>query len=96
MIDVTTLLPWLSLALGVIAIYKFAESKRERAMQEGRRQQEIEQLRKDLTNAHDKIRDLEKETRCFDLDLTEVKSDVKHILSVLEKIERKLENGNPH
>jgi septal ring factor EnvC (AmiA/AmiB activator) len=94
--DITLVLPWLSLALGVIAIYKFAESKKERAMQEGRRHQEIEQLRKDLTNAHDKIRDLEKETRCFDLDLAEVKGDVKHILLVLEKIEKRLENGSPH
>ena len=96
MMDITLVLPWLSLALGAIAIYKFAESKRINAMQEGRRQQEVEQLRKDLTSAHDKIRDLEKEHRCFDIDLAEVKSDVKHILVLLEKIEKRLENGTTH
>ena len=93
MISVENVLPWLSIAMGLIAIYKFIESKRTNIMQEGRRQQEIEQLRKDLTQAHDKIRDLEKETRCFDLDLAEVKGDVKHILDSLARIERKLEGA---
>jgi len=90
--DVTLIMPWLSLAVALIAILRFSDYKRQGAIMEGERLAKIKELEKDLMNAHNKIRDLEKETRCFDLDLAEVKNDIKHILSSITRIEKMMED----
>jgi hypothetical protein len=94
--DVSVALPWVSIVVGVIAILKFYADRRDRAVEEGKMKGEIAQLRKDIDAAYINIRSLEANARCVDIDLTEVKSDVKHILDALVRIERKLENGSAH
>jgi hypothetical protein len=94
--DIVVMLPWISLAVGIIAISRFYSDRRDRAVEEGKMKGEIVQLRKDLDAAYVKMRDLETNARCVDIDLAEVKSDVKHIIDALERIERRLENGPPH
>ena len=89
--DVNVIMPWLSLAVALIAILRFSDYKRQGAMMDGEKQARIHQLEKDVINAHDKIRDLEKQTRCFDLDMAEVKNDIKHILVSITKIEKMME-----
>ena len=88
---ITTLLPWLSLVVGLIAITRFYFDRWDRAVEEGKMQNEFTQLRKDLDACHLKIRDMENDARMVDIDLAEVKSDVKHILAALGRIEDKLE-----
>jgi hypothetical protein len=96
MMDIGIVLPWLSIAVGIIAISRFYSDRRDRAVEEGKMKGEIAQLRKDLDAAYINIRGLETNARCVDIDLAEVKSDVKHILDALERIERKLESGVTH
>jgi hypothetical protein len=96
MMDISLALPWISIAVGIIAISRFYSDRRDRAVEEGKMKGEIAQLRKDLDSANLNIRGLESNARCVDIDLAEVKSDVKHILDALERIERKLESVNPH
>ena len=94
--DIVPMLPWISIAVGIIAISRFYSDRRDRAVEEGKMKGEIVQLRKDLDAAYIKMRDLETNARCVDIDLAEVKSDVKHIIDALDRIERRLENGPAH
>jgi archaellum component FlaC len=87
------ILPWLSLAVGVIAISRFYFDRWDRAVEEGKMRGEIEQLRKDIDSAYAKMRDMENVARCVDVDIASIQSDIKHILSALVRIENKLEQS---
>jgi len=91
MTDPSLILPWLSLILGLIAIYGFYNQRRINAMDQGKKQADIAQLRKDIDHAFDKLHLLEETSKCTDIDLAELKTDMKHVLGALERIERKLE-----
>ena len=60
-------------------------------MEEGKRQQIVEQLRCDLERAHVKIRDLETRLNSASGDMRELKTDVKHILAAIQSMESKLD-----
>ena len=93
MSDLSLILPWLSLAVGLIAVLRFYQDKRDRAIDEGRMKQTFEQLRKDIDLASIKISELERAQSCSDIDMAEVKRDVKHILESLNRIEDRLSKG---
>lgn len=91
MINITSFLPWLSFIIGLIAIYGFYNQRRAYAMEQGKKQADITQLRRDLDHAFEKIHSLEESGRCTDIDLAELRTDMKHVISSLERIEKKLE-----
>lgn len=80
-------LPWISTAVGLAALYGFFDQRKKVAMSEGQRNQEFFQLRKDLDHAYEKLHALEEGVRCTENDLTEVRTDIKHILAALGRIE---------
>ena len=88
--QISTILPYISLIVGLIAVYKFYDDKRNRAIEEGQMRQTVAQLRKDIDAAYIKIHDIEKNASCAEIDLAEVRRDVKHILDALARIETKL------
>jgi hypothetical protein len=92
MIDISSVLPLISFIIGLIAIYGFYNQRRQTAMDQGKKQADILQLRKDIDHAFDKIQVLEKSGACTDKDLAELRTDMKHVLTALERIERKLES----
>ena len=90
MIDLTAfvqLMPIISIVVGLIAIIGFFNTRKAAAVAEGKRQQELAQLEKDVTAAHDRIRQLEEAGRCTEGDIRELKTDVKHIIDSLARIE---------
>jgi hypothetical protein len=90
MTDPTALLPWFSIIIGLITIYGFYNQRRAYIMDQGKRQADISQLRRDMDAAYAKIEVLEKASSCTDVDLAELRTDMKHVLGALERIERKL------
>ena len=90
--DINLIMPWLSMAVALIAILRFSDYKRQGAVTEGKKCAEMEQLKRDIASAHDKVRDLEREHRGFDIEIVEMKSDIKHILQSITKIEKMLED----
>jgi len=94
MSDLDKLLPWLSIIGTAIAIYAFLNQRRNNAVEQGKKQQEIEQLKKDLREAFEKLRILEKASSCTDVSIEGLKKDVKYIVMMIEKIEAML--GGKH
>ena len=91
--EISVVLPWLSLVVGILAISKFYADRRDRAVEEGKMQGEIAQLRRDIDAAYSKMREMETAARCADVDIASIQSDIKHILSALVRIENKLEQS---
>jgi len=91
MTNPTTILPWLSIAVSLIAVYGFYNQRRAHAVDQGRKQQEIIQLKADLDRAFVKLHTLEESAKNTDSDIVGLSRDVKYILASLERIERKLE-----
>ena len=81
------LLPIISILVGVSAIIGFFSNRKAAAVLEGKRQKELEQLEKDVMAAHEKIRQLEEAGKCTDGDIRELKTDMKHVIAALERIE---------
>ena len=77
------------------ARHKEANAKLRRAQEEaverGRHLQEVEQLKSDLTRAHEKIRALEAIVHRGDVSMAEIRVEVKNILDTVQRIEKKLD-----
>lgn len=81
-----------AVVLGALfAFSQLKDMKREATVKEGQRQQEHEQLKKDLDDAKTRIAKLETDSQDLQIDTTEIKTDVKHILKALANIEEKLD-----
>ncbi len=87
----TLVIAVLSALASLTAIATFLTKRRRAAMEEGRRQQIVEEIRKDLDRAHVKIRDLECRVSDASGDMRELKTDVKHILDAIKSMETKLD-----
>jgi len=81
----------LSILVALAAIAKFFDLRRHTVLDEGRRREVIEQLRRDLDHAYEKVRELERDNKKTDRMMVEMKTDIKHILKSLDEIKEKLE-----
>ena len=88
---VTMIIPWLSISASLMAVYGFYNQRRTNAVDQGKKQQEIIQLKVDLDRAFVKLHALEESSKATDNDIVGLSRDVKYILASLERIERKLE-----
>lgn len=80
-----------SLIVGLTAIFNFGAARREAAVQEGKRQKELEQMRIDLERAHEKIRGLESGTNAMSNTLTAIQTSLKYIEDSIRRVETKLD-----
>jgi hypothetical protein len=80
-----------SLIVGLTAIFNFGAARREAAVQEGKRQKELEQMRLDLERAHEKIRGLETGGQETGKILTEIKTSLKYIEEGIRDVKVRLE-----
>lgn len=74
-----------------LSLWKLMKAQRGATVEEGKRMREQEQLQRDLAEAKAKIAELERRSQTADTDMAVIKSDVKHILTSLSKIEEKLD-----
>lgn len=81
----------LSIMMALIAIVKFFDLRRQTVLDEGRRHEVIEQLRRDLDHAYEKVHSLEGDSKKMDRLMAEMKTDIKHILTAIQEIKEKLE-----
>jgi hypothetical protein len=90
MINVEALLPWLSFALGLIAIYGFYNQRKRSAMEQGKRQAAVDELRRDLDTVKVEIKTLQDDSRCTDISLAELKTDMASVIKALDRIEGRI------
>jgi 5-bromo-4-chloroindolyl phosphate hydrolysis protein len=76
----------LSIIVSLIAIFNFLSQRRRAAMEEGKKDNEIEQMRKDLDRAHEKIRTLENCNAVNDKDIALMKRDIEYIKVSVDEI----------
>jgi len=89
---------WVSLAgamasmiVALIAIYNLSSTKRKAAVEEGKRQQEIFQMEKDLERAFEKIRSLEHGNHTTSNTLTEIQTTLRYIKETVDRLAIKLD-----
>jgi len=87
----TLVIAGISALASLTAIATFLGKQRRVAMEEGKRQQILFDLRKDLDRAQKDIRELEDRLSNASGDMRELKSDVKHILDAIENMSKKLD-----
>lgn len=91
MIDLPTLVSVGALMGAALSLWKAYNNRKDAAMDEGKRRKEQETLQLDLAAAKARIAELERKSQTADTDMAVIKSDVKHILTALDKIEAKLD-----
>jgi len=81
----------LALLVSAIAIIGFVVARRKSAIEEGKHLETVQQIKRDLDHAYDKIHDLEKAFNERDVALAGIKADVKNVLDAVRRIEAKLD-----
>lgn len=85
---IALLVSGVSFAASVVAILRYALQRRSLVLDEGRREEIIEQLKEEIVEARKRIRELEERLSDYDIDLAEIKTDVKHILRSVDEIRK--------
>lgn len=80
----------ISFLVGIIAIYNFGSARKEQAVKEGKRQQEIDQLATDVRKAWEKIHVLESGGQTTALALVEIQTTLKFIRDGIQELKDKL------
>ena len=83
----------MSVVLPLIAFMAYRLDKKKDLTDEGRRLQQLSDLDKALIEARADIRNLESRINNTDVGMGEIKTDIKHIMDALTRIEGKLERG---
>jgi predicted RNase H-like nuclease (RuvC/YqgF family) len=89
--SLTLLIAIISGLASLAAIATFLGNRRRAAMDEGKRQQIVEQIRQNLDRARERIREIENKLSTTEGDMRELKADVKHVLDAIERLEGKLD-----
>lgn len=76
---------------GLVAILAYGQNKKDAAMAEGRRRAEIEQLRKDIEAVECRVDRIEDKMGASDVDLAEIKTDLRHVLADIAKLFDKID-----
>lgn len=80
-----------AILVGLSALVTFWTTRRRAVLEEGKKAQEVEQLKRDLDRAHEKIRQIEIKLTSAEGDMRELKTDVKHILAAINRLEQKID-----
>jgi hypothetical protein len=89
-VNIDQILPWLSLIIGLIAIAGFYTARRQGIMEQGKREARLDQLKTDLDGLGTKVRQLETDSRCTDITLAELKTDMRNVIEALNRIEGRI------
>lgn len=81
----------ISIIVGGIAIVGFFSQRRRLVMDDGKRLQEVCQMQKDAEAILKRVERLEDAERSINVILAEVKNDLKHMISTLERIATRLD-----
>ena len=84
---VADVLPWLSAAVALIAVFGFFDNRRKLLIEKGAKEQSMAQLGCDISSAHDKIRKLEENAQSSRVDTAEIKKDIEYIKAGQDKTE---------
>ena len=90
-IDASALFGIVGFLVGISTLITFVSNRRKSAVEEGKRLACMEEIRRDLDHAYEKIHSLEKNEKETDKVLTEMRTDIKHILRALENVQSSLE-----
>lgn len=87
---------WISIAIAalvaIFAALAYAHTRRDIAVAEGKRQQELATLEKELEAVASRVSCLEAKVGATDVDLAEIKTDLKHVLGDISKLFDKIDS----
>jgi len=81
----------LSLLTAMGLVYNIMSARRREAMAQGAKDNKINELETKIVSACDRVRTLENADRRTSEGLVEMRSELKHILAAVERIEKKLD-----
>lgn len=90
-LNLTTILAVASLLGTLIVIDRFRIDKRTAAVNDGRKEQVNAQVHEDIIDLKKRVNILEERFNQNNIDLAEIKRDMKYVLEGLGKIEKKLD-----
>lgn len=90
-LNLSTILAIASLIGTLIVIDRFRSDKRTTAVNDGRKEQVNAQVREDIVDLKKRVNILEEKFNASNIDLAEIKRDMKYVLEGLGKIEKKLD-----
>lgn len=90
-LNLSTLLAIASLLGTLIVVERFRNDKRATAVNDGKKEQLNAQVREDIVDLKKRVNILEDKFNANNIDLAEIKRDMKYVLEGLGKIEKKLD-----
>lgn len=81
----------LSALASITVVVTFFGTRRAAAVADGKRQEQFDQVRRELDRAMEKIHILETRMSDGDLSVAEIKTDIKHVLFALARLEKKID-----
>ena len=75
----------------ILAVLAWVDSRRKAAVSEGKHVQTVDQLKEDLNRCHEKLRNLGDRLNTSDVNVGEIKADIRHILDAITRVEGKLD-----
>jgi chromosome segregation ATPase len=93
--DLATLASLVAILLGASGLVTFGLSRRKAVLELGKKDGDIERLRKDLDHLYEKVRTLEARVSAADGDTREIKADIRHILEAIRRIETRIDARAP-
>lgn len=95
-INLEILLTLFSIIAAIIAIAGYYHQRRASIVAEGKSAAKIEALMGKVDVQEKKIADLEKKAHCQDMDVAEIKSDIKYLIGAVNEIKAALAAIAPH
>lgn len=95
-INLEILLTLFSIIAAIIAIAGYYHQRRASIVAEGKSAAKIEALMGKVEVQERKISDLETKAHCTDLDMAEIKSDIKYLIGAVDEIKAALAAIAPH
>jgi len=89
--NVDGIVPVISILASLAVITTFLGTRRRAVMEEGRRQQEMDQLKLDVARAWSRVQELEIKLHTSDMSVREIVTHIQHVLTAIERLEGKLD-----
>lgn len=85
-VDLSTLVSVGAIFAAIVAFWQFRQQRKEIAVQEGKSKEQQATLQKKVEEAVRKIEKLEDRAHCTDIDISEIKRDIKYIAEIVGEL----------
>ena len=89
--DLHMIITILSALASVTVVATFLSTRRRSAMDEGKRLEQMEQMRRDIEKAWARVHDQEQKLAKHDTDVGQIVTNLGHVLKAIERLETKID-----